>query len=267
MDKKWTMVFVANGPYIQKAINTIQLARTIGEWKDDIVLLVSSDLYSDETVKGLCTKFSVIMRKVPERNFDTVLNVWKKHPEHSEYKYVMQRTFIWNKFYTFDTFFRRWDYVFYLDSGAKIQGSLERMKKACVPDKCIYAHSDAYPSYQWKLIRQFSMELFDNEDNKQAFIKSYSNCFDKDYFQTTLFIYDTSILEDDTVEQLFKLNDLYPISIRADQGIANLYFHCERGLWKQIPVKDYKGFLYDFLERDGFRGRDYLILKYPRFAF
>ena len=55
--------------------------------------------------------------------------------------------------------------------------------------------------------------------------------------------------------------------MRMDQGILNLYFTCERKLWKQIPINDSIGFLYDFRERDGYRGRDYAMLKYPRFNY
>jgi hypothetical protein len=75
-------------------------------------------------------------------------------------------------------------------------------------------------------------------------------------------IYDTAILEPDTVKRLFELSEKYPIAIRMDQGILNLYFNCERGLWKQISVSDSTGFLYDFHERNGHLTKDYLILKY-----
>ena len=259
------MVFLSNGPYIQKAINTIQLARTTGEWKDDIVLLLSSDLYNDDSVKQQCKLLNVTMREVPDRNFDSILNVWKKHPEHSEYEYIIKREFMYNKFLAFDTFFRQWDYVFYLDSGAIIQGPLERMKKACIPEKCIYAHSDTYPTYVWKFKRQFDLELFDNDTNKQCFLQSYSPYFEDDYFQGTMFIYDTAIIEDHTVDRLFRLSEMYPISIRMDQGILNLYFNCELGIWKQIPVKDDIGFLYDFFERERGSRSKYLILKYQQF--
>jgi lipopolysaccharide biosynthesis glycosyltransferase len=266
MDKKWTMVFLSNGPFIKKAFDTIYLARTTGEWKDDIVLLLSADLYNDDGVKQQCKLLDVIMREVPNRNFDSVLNVWKKHPEHPEYEYVINRGFMYNKFLVFDTFFKQWDYVFYLDSGAKIQGPLERMKKACTPDKCIYAHSDSYPTYLWKLKRQFSLELFDNETNKQRFYESYYPYFEHDYFQGTIFIYDTSIIDENTVNRLFWLSEMYPIAIRMDQGILNLHFHCERCLWKQIPLKDDIGFLYDFFERERGSRSKYLILKYQQFS-
>ena len=154
------------------------------------------------------------------------------------------------------------DIVFYLDAGCFIHDSLERFKKSCKPTNCIYAHSDAYPYINnWYLKRQFVIDIFDNIDDKNDFINNYSMYFDKDYFQSTMFIYDTKIIEDDTVEKLFKLNEKYPIAFRMDQGIFNLYFNCDKNLWKQIPIKDDKGFLYDFNKRPGYQHKDYAILK------
>ena len=41
----------------------------------------------------------------------------------------------------------------------------------------------------------------------------------------------------------------------------NLHFNCDRKLWKQIPVKDSKGFLYDFCKRPGYKDSDYCMIK------
>jgi len=262
--KKWVLVFLSNEPYIERAFDSIQLARKDGEWVDDIVLLVSCGLYKNDEIQAKARDLKIILREVPDRNFDEILNLWKTHKIPSETQYVLQRGFMYNKFCAFDVYFRQWDIVFYLDAGAKIQGPLERMKKACEPDNCIYAHSDSYPAYQWKFMGQFRLQLFDNQDNKREFLETYLPYLEKDYFQGTMFIYDTKILEDTTVEQLFALNEKYPVAVRMDQGILNLHFTCQRKLWKQIPLKDDAGFLYDFLERPGYTRKDYLILKYPQ---
>ena len=166
---------------------------------------------------------------------------------------------MYNKFHIFDTFFRQWDIVFYLDAGARIHGSLERMKNACEPVNCIYAHSDAYPTYEWKLSTQFCLDMFKSVIEKVQMLGTYN--LSTDYFQGTMCIYDTKIIEDNSVDRLFELSEKYPIARRMDQGILNLYFLCERNLWKQIPIKDDQGFLYDYMERKPYQGRDYLILK------
>jgi hypothetical protein len=264
--KRWALVLLSNAPYIHRVLKTIYEARTVGQWKDDIVLLLSSDLVNNTSVKEFSVEFNIIIREVPNRNFDSNLDLWKKHPEHVDYNYVIHRGFMYNKFCIFDTYFKQWDSVFYLDGGAVIQGSLERMKVACPPANCIYAHSDAYPTYEWKLASQFCLELFENKDNKKEFIDTYSPFLNNNYFQGTMCIYDTRIIEPDTVDRLFYLNEKYPIARRMDQGILNLYFNCERNLWKQIPVVDTIGFLYDFHERAECKRRNYLILKYPKYS-
>ena len=260
-NKKWVLVFFANEPYIKKAFDSIYLARTNGNWKDDIVLLVPGSLYNDDTIKHKSNDLNIILREIIHRNVDTILNLWKRNPKHSEYNYILQHDFMYNKFFVFDTYFKQWDIVFYLDSGVQIQGPLERMKKTCEPYKCLYGHSDAYPNYVWNLKIQFDIELFENKKNKQEFIDTYSSFFNKDYFQGTMCIYDTTIIEDNTVDRLFELAEKYPISRRMDQGILNLYFMCEKNLWKQIPIKDKEGFLYDYHERNNYKKNDYLIVK------
>jgi len=256
--KSWVLVFFSNRPYIHKAIETIRQARSVGKWTDDIVLMLSSDLYNDSEFQDLGVSLRLILREVSERDTSSVLNVWKKHPENPHYEYVINRGFIYNKFQIFDVYFKKWDIVFYLDSGARIQGPLERMKIACEPNNCLYAHSDAYPTYKWKLERQFLLELL---EDRAEFVATYGSYLDKNYFQSTIVIYDTNIIEPGTVNQLYALNKKYPVAMRMDQGILNLHFLCERNLWRQLPVVDMIGFLYDYHVRNGINKQEYLILK------
>jgi len=259
---KWVIVLIANEPYINKALESINNIRENGKWKDDIVLLVSESLYNNSQLKNYVEKYNIILRKVPNRSFTKNMELWNKQYNHPERSYVLQREFMYNKFLVFDVYFKKWDIVFYIDAGCIINDSLERFKTSCEPSNCIYAHSDAYPYINnWVLKRQFDIEIFDDLNNKKDFIDNYEMYFNKDYFQSTMFIYDTKIIEDETVETLFKLNEKYPIATRMDQGILNLYFNCDRNLWKQIPIKDTKGFLYDFCKRPGYKDSDYCMIK------
>jgi len=255
--KKWAFCLFCNEPFIEKAFQTIYDCRTRGEWKDDIILLVSSGLFNRQDVKDMAVKLKVILREIKDRSFDKIMEFWKKIPSHSQYNYIITHEFMYNKFHVFDSYFKQWDFIFYLDSGARIHGSLERMKQF-EPDNCIYGHSDIYPNYTNTLSNQFDFTIMTPHEKFEIL---YNYNLSIDYFQGTMFIYDTQIIEENTVERLFELANKYPSAIRMDQGILNLYFTCERKLWKQIPIKDKVGFLYDYHERPGFRGRDYLILK------
>ena len=257
-ENKWAIVLFSNEPYIQKALNTIHQARTIGNWKDDIVLLVPESL--SENIKPFCQEFLVEQRIIPVRDVSSIIDAWEQNKDHPNYSYIKSREFMYMKFYVFDKFFKKWDKVFYMDSGMVIQGDLTRMKVACSPDNCIYAHSDAYPyTNGWVLRNQFCMDLFSEEQSHELEALN----MDRDYFQGTMFIYDTKIIESDTVDKLFDLAMKYKFTIRMDQGILNLHFTSN---WKQIPLADSVGFLYDFLERDPHKRSDYLMLKYPRFT-
>lgn len=260
--KKWTIVLVSNEPYINKCLQSIKLIKEIGNWKDDIVLLVSENLYSNIQLNNIAKNNNIILRKVPNRSFKKQMDLWNKQYKHPERNYIMQREFMYNKFLVFDTYFKNWDIIFYLDAGCIINDDLDRFKKSCEPFNCIYAHSDVYPYInKWFLSRQFDIDVFDNLDDKNDFINNYSKNFDEDYFQSTMFIYDTNIIDENTCNTLFNLNDKYPVAIRMDQGILNLYFNCDRKLWKQIPLKDSKGFLYDFCKRPGCKDSDYCMIK------
>lgn len=258
MMKTWAMVLFSDQAYIQKALQTIFEIRTVGRWEDDIVLMVPEGLLNHPQLLVFAEQFRVTLRKIREVNVHPIIEHWKNYPLNPDYQYVIVRESIYHKFQVFDIFFKKWDVIFYLDAGAKIYGDLNRMKGACEPDGCFYAHSDAYPIYEWKLSTQFCFDMMTKEE--EAEIKKLYR-FDCDYFQTTMCIYDTNILEENTVDRLYELALKYPITRRMDQGIVNLYFLCERNLWKQVPVRDEKGFLYDYHVRSGYRGNDYCILK------
>ena len=256
--KRWVLVFIANEPYIEKAITTILQARQVGEWRNDIVLLVSNTLYNDINIQKIATMLNIILKEIPERNFDSIYAEWDKHKDHSNYEYINSRRFIYNKFNIFDVYFKQWDIVFYLDAGSHILGPLQRIKNKCEPINCLYAHSDAYPEFNWKLKRQFCLELF--TDKQKEKISNYN--MECDYFQSIILIFDSSIIETTTVDQLCLLSQEFPFALRADQPIMNLLFTCERNLWKPLPIRDEFGYLFHAHQRTGHTATEYLILKW-----
>lgn len=255
----WCITLFCNMKFFTKAIKTIYDIREIGEWKDDIVLLVSGDIFNDKGCIQQLTNLNVIPYLLPDRRFEKNEIFWSTRYETSNTAYVMGRFFQFMNFYVFDTYFKKWDMCFYMDVGMKIFGNLNRFKTVCPKSGCLYGHSDRYPYDIRSLECQFDLGL----DPEMA--KKLSSNYDLsiDYFQATTFIYDTDIIENNTVERLFELMDTYLFTNRNDQGIFNLYFNCEKKLWKQIPLKDDIGFLYDFHERTPFIRTDYLMLKYP----
>jgi hypothetical protein len=262
MTKKWVLGLLCNRGFWEKAIYTINGARTVGKWRDDIILLTDFPLSSSE--EETLNDYDVIHKLVPPISVETVNIMWEFHKDHPDYSYIKDHDILFQKLRFFDTYFKAWDIVFYLDASATVYGDLNRFKTACEPTGFIYAHSDCYPTYKWTLERQFALEFL-SEEQKQSFLHKFK-IFDekglgRDYFQSTIFIYDTKILNDSTLPELIDMIKEYPICTRADQGILNLYFNALHTLWKQIPFADEQGYLYDFLRRFKNRNEDYVVLK------
>jgi len=225
-EKDWVLVFMCNENTVNKTFQSIVSLRRSGEWKADIVLMVNDILFNHGEVNEFAKVLHVILRKIPERSLSSITSVWDKFPTHRG------DIFKYNKFNVFDTFFKRWDYVLYLEAFSPILKHLYILKE-CEPSNCLYSHNDGYSSKIQTLLGQFDFNMISSTEKFQMLYK-YNML--SDFFQTDIFIYDTKIIESNTVNRLFELAETYPNSIKVDQGIMNLYFNCERNLWKKTPV-------------------------------
>jgi hypothetical protein len=122
-------------------------------------------------------------------------------------------------------------------------------------ENTLLAHSDAYPTYEWKLHSQF------DKNNTNLFTK-LNNIYNLniDYLQTTIMLYDTKIIQDDTYDNLLKLSIEYPISRTNEQGIIALYFTNVQPLFKQIKTHNEHIYFYDYLSRN--KDNKYIMLKF-----
>ncbi len=253
----WVLVLVSNLSHMGKAFETIAQARVIGKWTDDIVLIVPQDVYEKAQIREIAMKLGVEFLVLPEIRDEKLMTFWDNYKTNSNYDYVKERKFQYQKFYIMHTFFKRWTNVIYLDAGIKIHGNIYRLLNKCKEKNVLYAHSDCYPFYDWPLSNQFCLDLDENLTSllKQTYDLSCN------YFQSTIMVYDTAIIQEDTVARLFYLRELFPFSMRNDQGIFNLYFLKERNLWRQLPIADEEGLLYDYHNRNGLAKEKYLMLK------
>ncbi len=72
-------------------------------------------------------------------------------------------------------------------------------------------------------------------------------------------LYDTTIIENDTYDNLLKLSTKYPISITNEQGIIALYFTSIKPSFKQIKTRNEFIYFYDYLSRN--INNKYIMLK------
>jgi hypothetical protein len=245
------VVFVCNQAYLHKFYNTCSQLITVGNYKGEICLVIGDDLAHhnfsfNETIKNKITikhfpniqfpkKFTEINNKI---NTDG-RNITKK--------------FQWHKLHLFNTFFKKWDYIFYIDCGMIIFSDITPMLNE-VTENTLLAHSDAFPTYEWKLHNQF-------DKNYTEYFRKLNNAYNLniDYFQTTIMLYDTKIINDNTYDELLQLTYEYPISKTNEQGIIALYFTNIHPVFEQIKTHNENTRFYDFISRN--KDNKYIMLK------
>lgn len=247
------VVFVCNRAYFDKFIVTCEQLINNGKYDGDICLVIGDDLYNNELLNCDFIKTNnIIIKHFPDIKLSSnILEIQKRINRSAHW---FKKIFQFHKFHLFNTYFKRWNYIFYLDCGISIFSDIFPM--LCeITDNKLLAHSDAYPTYEWKLHTQF------DKNNLNYFTKLNDKFnLNIDYFQTTIMLYDTNIIKEDTYDNLLNLLIEYPISITNDQGIIALYFTNIHPVFKQIKIRDDDIFYYDYLSRDKIRNK-YIMLK------
>lgn len=246
-------VFVSNKVYFQKFISTCNELIVNGNYHGDICLVVGNDLLNDELLNHpLIKNNNIIIKYFPDIEFPNEFTR-VNNTINSDGRNITKK-FQWHKLHLFNVYFKQWDSIFYIDCGMNIFADISPMLKLVTKDTLL-AHSDAYPTYEWKLRNQFDHE------NTEYFTK-LSSKFDLeiDYFQTGILLYDTAVIEEDTFATLYKLAVEFPISKTNEQGIMNLYFNCDKHNWKQIQLRDESTNYYDYWSRNKNDTR-YIIVK------
>ena len=233
------VVFACNKPYYTKFLSTYHQLRTAGAYKGPVVLVIGDDLVGTLPPEG------VIVKHFKTHVFsEAFLQRAKTLPRDPS---LFSKMFQFNKFHVFDDFFKQWAYAFYIDCGMNICQPIDKMLELAQPDT-ILAHSDAFPTYEWKLHTQF------------CFPDQVPYNLEDDYFQTGIMLYDTSLCTHDVPSVLFQLLNDIPTVRTNDQAIIALYFTQIRKKWKQIPTRDSSMCFYDFCRRDG--TMPYIMHKY-----
>lgn len=239
----WCFVFVCNRAYLQRFMHTCEMLLARGNYKGDICLVIGDDL-KDVSLEqfGFIREHKIIVKHFPDIQFPEgflrVNNTLRKSDGRN-----ITKKFQWHKMHLFSTFFKQWDRVFYLDCGMTIFSDITPLMEE-VQERTLVAHSDAHPTYEWRLRNQFDDTI---ADVYQRLASAYN--LDIDYFQTGIMIYDTSIIEEHTFDDLVRLMLEYPISCTNEQGIIALYFTSVRPCWKPLAIEKKGLHLYDYCRR------------------
>lgn len=244
------IVFVCNKAYFNKFIQTCNQLITHGGYKGDICLVIGDDLRDDAALDRIKNS-KIIVKYFPDIIFTETFFKINNHIS-SDGRNITKK-FQWHKLHLFNTFFKKWEYIFYLDCGMTIFSDVSPILKEA-KENTLLAHSDAYPSYQWKLHTQF-------DKNNRIFPKlNHTFNLNIDYFQTGIMLYDTKIIEENTFNDLYELSLSYPISKTNEQGIMALYFTNIKPLFAQIRTHNENTYFYDALRRNN--TNKYIMLKW-----
>ncbi|MCH9812220.1 hypothetical protein K0U07_05630 [bacterium] len=148
------------------------------------------------------------------------------------------------KFHIFQAYFKEWDFLLYLDCGMQIHKNIDvilqgRKKGAYLApgDLNIKGHIPAKIACQFKDLGDGSYQKILNEfDMTKLFPRS------------GIALYDSSIIQEDSVDTLVTLLNTYPYGW-GDQGYIALYVIFLNPVWEPLVREDKNGYYYDFCPR------------------
>lgn len=246
------IALLTNESFFDKMIYTLEgILRH--NYTGQICIIIGNDLVnSDKLNLAILQQSNIVIKHFPDISFSE--NFITKFNSIERDSLWRRKIFQYHKFYLFDIFFKQWDNILYIDAGTTVFESVLPILNSGKFNKLL-AHSDAYPSYEWKLKSQFvqSENEFINLD------QTYN--LNIDYPQTTIMLINTNIIEDNTFNSLLALAEQYPCSKTNDQGIIALYFTCICNMWEQIKLGDSERWYYDYLLRPEKCDKPHILLK------
>jgi hypothetical protein len=146
------------------------------------------------------------------------------------------KVYQWDKFYIFSEFFKQWKRVVFLDAGIRILDSVEYLLGLPYKGKFLSPDdSDPYDNGN-RLKIQFDWDANPVANNK--LIEDFGiDWFSSKYFLNCIFLFDTSLLQKNTVEEMKEMMMKYPISLCNEMGIMNLYWTVKHKVWEAFPQR------------------------------
>ena len=264
------VVLVSNDTYFQKAIQTISQLRTVGNYYQTIVLVTDENslniLEKQSDFQAYLTQYSITIKTFENIDLTYILEKIRQETfnESNRGQRELTKTFQWHKIHVFDTYFKQWKNIFYLDAGMSIYNPIDPFWEILQENEgVLLAHSDTYPEKNTNYGGQFKT-------------KSYPEIFQQlkeeidlsgDHFQSGILLFHSEIIHDNTKNDIINYSNKYPISRTNEQAIMNVYFNGIHKMWKPMPTFWKKTYTYDFMNRDNLQLNEYIITRYDRRYF
>lgn len=244
------VVFCCNKQYFNKFIITYNELINNGKYCGDVCLMVGDDL-KNIIYNDFIQNNNIIIKHFPDlpilKNKLFLEN--QKNLNRPEHWYL--KRFQYHKLYLFDSFFKKWNSILYLDCGLSIFDNINPILNE-KKQNTILANRDGVdnetcnnnpvtPGKGLKIGDQFVKTTNIYNNLKSKFVMELP------YFQTTVLLYDTNIINNNTFNDIYNLLLSYPISITNDQGIIALYFTQIKPCWEQLRRKNDTIYFYDYV--------------------
>jgi hypothetical protein len=260
MTDKTVFVTLTDSSYYPKAIRTIQELREQGKWSGDVVMIVVDFMPTN-------APYNILLYPVQHIDHTPLWDIWKTKPirkmdDNRHYGKVYQ----WDKFYIFSEFFKQWERVVFLDAGIRVLDSVEHLLALPYKGKFLSPDdSDPYDNGN-RLKIQFDWDA--NPVANRNLIEDFGvDWFSSKYFLNCIFLFDTSLLHSQTVEEMKQMMLKYPISLCNEMGIMNLFWTVKHKVWEAFPQRtlDTSKYLFGWSElnyRERPNWQQFCFLKY-----
>lgn len=270
MSDTTVFVLVTDDKYLYRAKKTIIDLRSRGGWKGDIVLI---NVGIVEINKNFMDFYDILEKRFPivEEKI-SLINKLHYTPfldtiDGREISKINQ----WEKLHVMDPYFKHWNRVVFLDSGLRVLDnvydsllSLDYKGKFLAPDDG--GNYVTLPNPNKLFHTQVSQVFVKRIENLKKDIPNVKE-LEEPYFLNCIWIYDTTILDICSKQEMIDGILKYPICKTNEMALMNIYIHFKYGLWERFPVKATNGkILFDWCESNNPQPttwRDYCLLKYP----
>jgi len=232
-DPETVFVTLCDNSYLGKATRTIQELQTNGRWMGDTVLM-TVDFDPDPIPNVEIFPIVHIATDKLVKSFET--NPLKPMSDNRH----LGKLYQWDKLQVFHSYFRKWKRVVFLDAGLRVFDSVEPLLGVDWEGKFL-APDDADP-YDNGARFHLQLDLEANpEVNRKLFSVFPTSILDERYFLNCMFVFDTALLEQVSVEEMERAMNEYPICMCNEMGIMNLFFTFKLRVWNPFPHITPKG--------------------------
>jgi hypothetical protein len=247
----------------ERAKQTIQQIRGRGNWNGDVIL-ISVDFIPNDVFMIEQRVLNYAVSHIPT---DSLIEKIQKYPfyEPNDNRQI-HKLIQWDKLHVFSVYFKQWEKVIFLDAGIHTFNDVSSFIELNCSGS-IVAPDDSDPFDNGNRFH-CQVDLSKNTEVVIDFINTFGiQSLNRKYFLNCMFMFDTTLIEEDTFGELVNLMNRFPICRCNEMTAMNMYFTLQRNTWK--PLQQFVGdkYTFTFCETnypDMPHCSNFVFIKYPR---